>query len=120
MADLQKEKVGAVSTPDPALEPDLAAPVGEEAATASRSDLEREIDRLSLDQALRDFEIANSRVIDLTQRLIGAINRADVIQRELDVLRADHAVLQADHHAVVTSKAYRLAERIRVVRNLVR
>ena len=34
--------------------------------------LEREMDRLSLDQALRDFEIANARVIDLTKRLLEA------------------------------------------------
>ena len=37
--------------------------------------LEREMDRLSLEQAVRDFEIANARVIDLTQRLIAANQR---------------------------------------------
>ncbi len=120
MADLQKEKVATVQATDPALEPDVATPVGDETARDAGTDLEREIDRLSLDQALRDFEIANSRVIDLTQRLISAINRADVVQREFDALRADHAVLQAQHHAVVTSKAYRIAERLRTLRNLVR
>ena len=34
--------------------------------------LREEIDRLSLEQALRDFEVANARVVDLTQRLISA------------------------------------------------
>ena len=37
--------------------------------------LEKEIGLLSLDQAFRDFEIANARVIDLTQRLIAANDR---------------------------------------------
>ena len=33
-------------------------------------ELERELDRLSVEQALRDFEIANARTIDVTQRLV--------------------------------------------------
>ena len=38
--------------------------------TSPRPELERELDRLSVEQALRDFEIANARTIDLTQRLV--------------------------------------------------
>lgn|GEM_PF-6878473 len=89
-------------------------------AAAPSADLDREIDRLSLAQALRDFEVANSRVIDLTQRLISANERADTVQRDLDSLRTEHAVLQARHHEAVTSGAYRLAGRLLLLRSLVR
>ena len=45
----------------------------DELATAlDDANLEREMDRLSLEQALRDFEIANARAVDLTKRLIEA------------------------------------------------
>ena len=46
--------------------------------------LREEIDRLSLEQALRDFEVANARVVDLTQRLISANDKVVDQQRELD------------------------------------
>jgi len=82
--------------------------------------LDREMDRLSLEQALRDFEIANSRVIDLTQRLITSNDRAYELQRELDVRRGAHAGLGARYHAIEISKAYRLADKLRTLRNLLR
>ena len=45
--------------------------------------LKEEIDRLSLEQALRDFEIANARVVDLTQRLISSNDKVISLQREI-------------------------------------
>lgn len=46
--------------------------------------LAREIDALSLRQALLDFEMANARVLDLTARLVEANTRVLKLQRELD------------------------------------
>ena len=46
--------------------------------------LVREIDALSLRQALLDFEMANARVLDLTARLVEANARVVRLQTELD------------------------------------
>jgi hypothetical protein len=51
-------------------------------------ELERELDRLSLEQALRDLEAANGRVVELTERLLG-------VSRELTDLRADLVTAEA-------------------------
>jgi chromosome segregation ATPase len=81
--------------------------------------LETEIDRLSLAQAIRDFEIANARTIDLTQRLISANERIRELQKEADELRVTLASLQAAHDAMKGSHAFRIAEKIWAVRNAV-
>jgi len=47
-------------------------------------ELEREMDRLSLEQSLRDFEIANARVIDLTKRLLEANEQIWDLQRQVE------------------------------------
>lgn len=49
------------------------------------------IDRLSLVQALKDFEIANARVVDLTSRLTQMHERMLSLQHELSVARLDAA-----------------------------
>jgi hypothetical protein len=60
------EAAEAPSTPPPS---DVApAEVAEVAAPAEPS-LDEQLDRLSLEQALADFAIANARVLDLTRRL---------------------------------------------------
>ncbi len=63
--------------------------------------LAREIDALSLRQALLDFEMANARVLDLTARLVEANARVVKLQSELDGFSADaervRAELAADH-----------------------
>ena len=82
--------------------------------------LEKEIGLLSLDQALRDFEIANARVIDLTQRLIAANNRVVALQRESDQSRLELTELRALHNAMRSSTAFRLADKIWALRNLLR
>ncbi len=50
--------------------------------------LGREIDALSLRQALLDFEMANARVLDLTARLVEANARVVKLQAELDSFTA--------------------------------
>jgi hypothetical protein len=82
--------------------------------------LKEEIDRLSLEQALRDFEIANTRVVDLTQRLISSNDKVLSIQRELDILRVEMAELRATHEAMRGSAGFRIASRIWALRNAVR
>ena len=46
-----------------------------------------DLDRVNLVQALRDFEIANARVLDLTQRLIESERRRKDAENELEHLR---------------------------------
>lgn len=46
-----------------------------------------DLDRVSLQQALRDFEIANARVLDLTQRLIESEKRRKEVENELQQLK---------------------------------
>lgn len=83
----------------------------------SPTELERELDRLSLTQALRDFEVANARVVDLTQRLIAATNDLVAVRRELDMLRETHEELRTTHEQMQRSRAFRLANRIWAIRN---
>ncbi len=47
------------------------------------------LDRLSLVQALRDFEVANGRVIDLTQRLVLTAEQLVSTRDELATVRAE-------------------------------
>ena len=83
----------------------------------SPSDLERELDRLSLDQALLDVEVANARVVDLTQRLIGAGQELVTLRQELEALRREHDHLRSTHDQMRRSKAFKLASRIWSIRN---
>lgn len=77
-----------------------------------RTALEDEIDKLSLQQALVDFEVANARVIDLTHRLVEATETINQFRDELERLRVEHADLHAAHRRMQSSQAYRLADKI--------
>lgn len=81
------------------------------------ADLEHELDRLSLSQALRDFEVANARVVDLTQRLVGASKELVAVRQELEMLRREHEELRSTHEQMRRSRAFRLASRIWAIRN---
>ena len=83
----------------------------------SPTELERELDRLSLTQALRDFEVANARVMDLTQRLIAASNELVTVRQELESLRREHDELRSTHDQMRRSRAFKLANRIWAIRN---
>ncbi len=54
-----------------------------------------ELDRLSLEQALLDVEVANARVIDLTARLVEANQRSAASRAEVEALRAHITSLEA-------------------------
>jgi hypothetical protein len=49
--------------------------------------VENEMESLSLEQALIDFEVANRRVVDLTNRLVEALEENRVLKRELELMR---------------------------------
>lgn len=83
-------------------------------------DVEDELDRLSLEQALRDFEVANARAADLTERLIGVTKELAEAREELARVRADHEELQLRHERMQSSAAFRLATRIWDIRNALR
>jgi hypothetical protein len=67
-----------------------------------------ELDRINLVQALRDFEVANARVIDLTARLTETHQLLINTQNELSSTRLQVSS-QAEVVAVQNSRSYRLA-----------
>ncbi len=84
------------------------------------TNLERELDRVSLTQALFDTEAATARVIDLTERLIDARAQINGLRMELDALRIEHRDLWSEHEAMKQSAAFRLATSIWNIRNALR
>lgn len=82
------------------------------------TELTHELDRLSLNQALLDFEVANARVTDLTQRLIEAANEIAALRAELDRRTAQLAELDAAHQRMAQSTTWKIAKGIEAVRRL--
>ncbi len=70
-----------------------------------------QLDRLSLEQALLDVEVANARVIDLTSRLVEANQRAASLREALDTARAhvdaSDAQVEAKHEQVAQALAHK-------------
>ncbi len=56
-------------------------------STPGPSGFEGQMDRLSLEQALRDFEVANGRVIDLTRRLLEANDQIRDLKEHIESSR---------------------------------
>jgi len=54
-----------------------------------------DLDRINLSQALRDFEVANARVVDLTARLTETHQRLVNVQHELSLTRVHVGDLNA-------------------------
>lgn len=68
-----------------------------------------DLDGISLEQTLRDFEIANARVIDLTKRLT-ALNREFVAaSSQLQKLKLANKALSEELSAIKGSMAYKSA-----------
>lgn len=86
----------------------------------STTELSHELDRLSLTQALVDFEVANARVTDLTQRLVDAANEIAALRAELDRRSADLVEAQEAHRRMVESKTWKIARMIEGFRRLLR
>lgn len=82
-------------------------------AKASRLDQTR-VSEINLEQALLDFEVANARVLDLTQRLTSITSELLATRQELESCRMTASQLQAElnavreeDHLIKTSLAYR-------------
>jgi hypothetical protein len=82
--------------------------------------LQQEMDALSLERTLADFEIANARVLDLTKRLVESDHLIAELQGELSTVRAELRELEARYEAMRSSQAFRLASRIWALRNALR
>lgn len=86
--------------------------------------IEEGLDRLSLIQALRDFEVANGRVVDLTERLVVTSEELLAARQELDAVRAErddlrarlddlvarHEALQETHERTLERKSVKLGQ----------
>ncbi len=79
--------------------------------------LEEQLDRLSLTQALVDAEMATARVIDLTERLVDAREQIVNLRSELEHLRIEYTQYRVEQERMMSSAAFRLADRIWAVRN---
>jgi hypothetical protein len=82
--------------------------------------IEHDLDRISLGQALLDADIATSRVVDLSRRLVEANDHIAQLQAEAAHLRAQHAAVQEELRAIVSTKAFRIADRLWAIRRAVR
>lgn len=91
---------------------DLLNKTDDFAAPANTVDL----DAISLAQALRDFEIANARVIDLTQRLIASEQARLTAVDQAEQLRIRAATAETELAQLKSSKAYRLAQQAGALR----
>jgi hypothetical protein len=74
------------------------------------------MDRLSLQQALVDVELASARVADLTQRLLESNKELERVRRDLVALQARYDELRYEHDGQRGSHAFKLAEKIWGVR----
>lgn len=85
----------------------------EHSDSAAAGKLDQELDRLSLAQALQDVDVANGRVIDLTQRIVKTADELKRARLELDRLRTEHAAMRS-------RRSVRLAERLGALRRALR
>jgi hypothetical protein len=78
-----------------------------------------DLDELTLEQALVDFEIANERVRDLTYRLVSSSRTIAELQERVRVAEQQVAFAEAERKEIEASQGYRLAQRIWAIRNAV-
>jgi hypothetical protein len=75
--------------------------------------LDLELDRLSLEQALVDFELANQRAMDFAARLVESDRRVGELQAQVDEL---HRQI----HEIHGTRTYKLARSVWYVRRALR
>jgi hypothetical protein len=63
-------------------------------------DVDAQLAGVALEQALRDFEVANARVTDLTQRLIEANDQLIELKAKAAALESDNVSLREENEAV--------------------
>jgi hypothetical protein len=71
-----------------------------------------ELDRISLEQALKDFEIANARVVDLTKRLVESERERQEVTSHLEELKLRLASSEAENALHSPPKAWQLGIRV--------
>jgi hypothetical protein len=86
----------------------------------NQDEITEEMDHLSLEQALLDFEVANARVLDLTHRLIelGGVNNG--LRAEIEQLRLELSAVRSVHEQMKSSAAFRIADKVWTIRNALR
>jgi predicted nuclease with TOPRIM domain len=87
---------------------------------SSDENLDGQLDSLSLEQALLDFERANARVIDLTQRLLEASDELVELKAELRVTTAELEAVRYENHMIKSSRAFKTMIALRRVRDFLR
>lgn len=120
---LATDMAGLVEAPARDEAPEAAAV----AVVSDADDLRRQMDALSLTQALLDFEMANARVLDLTARLVEANGRvlglqaeADAARRTIDEVRGSLAAKEAELAELKSSRSFKLAERLQTLLRVLR
>jgi len=83
-------------------------------------DIEKDLDRISLVQALHDTEAATARVIDLTERLVEARQQITELRGEVERTKLEYFDYRSEHEQMKGSMAYRIATVIWSVRNAFR
>jgi seryl-tRNA synthetase len=78
--------------------------------------LESELDRISLNRALLDAEVATGRVVDLTRRLVEAADQIRSLQSEVEELQAERLELEEQLASIRNTKAFRTADRLWALR----
>lgn len=91
--------------------------MGAAAHDAAGADLSADMDRLSLVRALHDFDVANARVIDLTQRLITMSHELAAAREQTAVVQREHEDLRSAYEQVQRSRAFRLARKVLAIRH---
>jgi hypothetical protein len=87
---------------------------------SSDENLDGQLDSLSLEQALLDFERANARVIDLTQRLLEASDELVELKAELRVMTDELEAVRYENHMIKSSRAFKTMIALRRVRDFLR
>jgi hypothetical protein len=89
-------------------------------AESSDTNLDGQLDSLSLEQALIDFERANARVIDLTQRLLEASGEVIELKEKLRVALDELEGVRYENEMIKSSRPFKLLLSIRGVRDFLR
>jgi hypothetical protein len=89
-------------------------------AESSDTNLDGQLDSLSLEQALIDFERANARVIDLTQRLLEASGEVIELKEKLRVALDELEAVRCENEMIKSSRPFKLLVSIRGVRDFLR
>jgi hypothetical protein len=86
----------------------MSSEVSSAAGEAGTTELERELDRLSLEQSLRDFDVANARAIDLTQRLVDLSKEVANLREQLVGAHAAVESARLENEAIRASLTFRM------------